>query len=338
MRPQPSTGEPVAPRSHVHGAIVVVVDVDLPGLRLRPELLAAGLSDDDLARLRRSGGLERVRRGAYVKGTDDRLRVREARHALATRAAVTQLPPGAVVSHVSAAVLHGLPAWGMALDRVHVIRDGLSGGHRRPSLHVHVTPLSPDEITLVDGLPVTTVARTVADLARDEPFQQAVAVADAALRRGAVTRDVLDDAVGRLRRRPGVRAARRAAAFADEASESVGESRSRVLLDRARLPPPVLQWEVPARRPVGRTDFAWPELRTVGEFDGRTKYGRLLRPGQEPGDVVFAEKRREDAIRDAGFQVVRWVWADLDDFDDVVARLHAAFARARGSPGYRERP
>jgi very-short-patch-repair endonuclease len=113
----------------------------------------------------------------------------------------------------------------------------------------------------------------------------------------------------------------------------VGESRSRVLLDRARLPAPVLQWEVPARRWVGRTDFAWPELRTVGEFDGRVKYGRLLRPGQEPGDVVFDEKRREDAIRDAGFQVVRWVWADLDDFDEVVARLYAAFARARGSPG-----
>jgi hypothetical protein len=41
---------------------------------------------------------------------------------------------------------------------------------------------------------------------------------------------------------------------------------------------------------------------------------------------VFAEKRREDAIRDAGFRVVRWVWEELDDFDDVVARLRAAFA------------
>jgi hypothetical protein len=41
---------------------------------------------------------------------------------------------------------------------------------------------------------------------------------------------------------------------------------------------------------------------------------------------VFAEKLREDAIRDAGFRVVRWIWADLDDFGDVVARLRAAFA------------
>ena len=116
-----------------------------------------------------------------------------------------------------------------------------------------------------------------------------------------------------------------------------------MLLDRARLPPPVLQWEVPARRRLGRTDFGWPELRTVGEFDGRIKYGRLLRPGQEPGDVVFAEKRREDAIRDAGFRVVRWVWADLDDFGDVVARLRTAFAARRDerrarSAGRGERP
>ena len=96
---------------------------------------------------------------------------------------------------------------------------------------------------------------------------------------------------------------------------------------------------MPARRPVGRADFAWPELRTVGEFrQDWIGHGRLLRPGQESGDAVFAEKRREDAMRDAGFHVVRWVWADLDDFDRVVARLLDAFARARGSPGYRERP
>ena len=129
------------------------------------------------------------------------------------------------------------------------------------------------------------------------PFEQAVAVADARSCAGPVDPD-------ELRRRGGASRAgarqrptrRRAIAFADAGAESVGESRSRVLLARARLPPPVLQWEVPdPRTRIGRTDFAWPELRTVGEFDGRVKYGRLLRPGQEPGDVVFAEKRREDA-------------------------------------------
>jgi hypothetical protein len=95
--------------------------------------------------------------------------------------------------------------------------------------------------------------------------------------------------------------------FSDGGSESVGESRSRVALDRAGLPPPVLQWKVTDRdgELIGRTDFGWPQLRTVGEFDGRVKYGRLLRPGQQPGDAVFAEKLREDRLRDQGLSVVR---------------------------------
>jgi hypothetical protein len=208
---------------------------------------------------------------------------------------------------------------------VHVTRDGLTGGHRRRTLHVHVRPLGADEITTVDGTAATAVARTLADVARDEPFEAAVAIVDTALRRHLVPREALERALDEAAGRRGVRAARRAISFADPGAESVGESRSRVLLDRARLPKPVLQWEVPGRPQLGRCDFGWPELRTVGEFDGRIKYGRLLRPGQSPGDAVFAEKRREDAIRDAGFRVVRWVWDDLDDFAEVVERLYTAF-------------
>ena len=304
------------------------MELDLAGLRLRPELLAFGYSDDDLRRLRRSGEIERVRRGAYVPAVDERLRKRETRHLLAVRAAVAQLPAVSVVSHVSAPVLHGLPVWNLPLDRVHVTRDGTSGGHRRRDLHVHCTPLQPDEITTVGGVPVTTPARTLADLARTTPFEEAVAVADAALYKEVVGRDALEHAVHRAARRPGNHKARRATAFAAEGGESVGESRSRVLLARFQVPAPVLQWEVPTPSRVGRADFAWPERRTVGEFDGRIKYGRLLRPGQDPGDAVFEEKLREDAIRDTGLRVVRWVWHELDSFGDVVERVWRAFAAA----------
>ena len=81
---------------------------------------------------------------------------------------------------------------------------------------------------------------------------------------------------------------------------------------------------------VGRTDFAWEEQRVVGEFDGRIKYGRLLRPGQDPGDAVFEEKRREDAIRDEGWGVVRWVWSDLRA---RTAWRHASAGRASEAAG-----
>jgi len=100
-----------------------------------------------------------------------------------------------------------------------------------------------------------------------------------------------------------------------------------VAIRRAGLPAPVLQWEVRDQDGllIGYTDFGWPELGTVGEFDGRVKYGRLRRPGQDPGDVVFEEKRREDRLRDQDLAVVRWTWADLADFGPVVTRLRRRF-------------
>lgn len=77
---------------------------------------------------------------------------------------------------------------------------------------------------------------------------------------------------------------------------------------------------------LGRTDFAWPEQGLVAEFDGRVKYGRLLLPGQAPGEVVFAEKVREDAIRAAGWTVRRWYWDDLKNFAPTAARIRAVLA------------
>ena len=71
----------------------------------------------------------------------------------------------------------------------------------------------------------------------------------------------------------------------------------------------------------------WKEQRTVGEFDGRIKYGRLLKPGQTAADAVYAEKLREDLLRDLGFQVVRWTWIDLYRRGIIRDRLLRAFAR-----------
>ena len=183
--------------------------------------------------------------------------------------------------------------------------------------------MDPDEVTVVDGLPVTTVARTIADLGRLLPFDRALVPADAALHHGLATREELVEAVARRPRRPRNAAARRVVAFADGRAESPGETRSRLAIRRAGLPPPVLQHPV-----IGvRCDFYWEEYATVGEFDGKVEYGRYLRPGQTAGDAVFVEKRREDALRDHGLEVVRWVWDELDPFDEVAARIGRAFTR-----------
>jgi len=100
-----------------------------------------------------------------------------------------------------------------------------------------------------------------------------------------------------------------------------------VAIARAGLPPPVLQW--PVRRHdgtlIGEVHFGWPQLRTVGEFDGRVKYGKLLRPGEDPADVVFREKLREDALRGEDLGVVRWIWRDIANFSPVADRIRGRF-------------
>ena len=108
-------------------------------------------------------------------------------------------------------------------------------------------------------------------------------------------------------------------------SESVGESRSRVAIALAGLPAPALQWPVRYGGAVARTDVGWVAQRTVGEFDGKVKYGRLLRPGREAGEVVYAEKLREDGIRAQGWEVVRWTWRDLADFGPTAVRIRERF-------------
>lgn len=306
--------------------------MDQPELTLRPHLLAAGFSDREVRRLVRTGRLTPVRRGVYVQGgvPDDVL----ARHALQVAAAMRELAGDAVVSHLSAAVLHGLRIWGVRIDSVHITRRRRTGGRCGPLVHVHTAALEPGEIVLIAGLPVTSLARTVADLARMLAFEQAVVVADAATsykRPDRVEKADLLAVLDHEPRRPGSRAARRAIDFSNGLSESVGETRSRVAIAAAGLPPPVLQWEVHAAatgRFIGRVDMGWPDLRTVGEFDGLVKYGRALRPGQDLEEVLVEEKLREDALRDEDLGVVRWTWKDLTNFTPTAARLRARFRPA----------
>lgn len=300
------------------------MDLEPGTLHRTGDLRAAGVTPVELRRLCHAGVLHRLRRGSYLVGPapcGDELR-----HALLVRSTMGGLSDEAVVSHISAAVLHGLPVWGVPLHRVQVTRARRSGARATDRVRVHTAPLRADELAVVDGLAATDLARTVVDVARTVPFEQAVLVADAALASGRVDATELAEAVARVAGWPGSPSARRLVRFADGRSESVGESRSRVAIERAGLPRPVLQWDVRTRAGrVRRVDFGWPELGTVGEFDGRAKYGRLLRPGEDPAAAVYAEKLREDELRDEDLAVVRWGWADLDRFDVVAERLRRRF-------------
>ncbi|MFC7619918.1 type IV toxin-antitoxin system AbiEi family antitoxin domain-containing protein [Microlunatus sp. GCM10028923] len=290
------------------------------------QLAARGYRPSEIARLVRRGELTRIRRGGYVTEEADGERDRHRRLIDATlRLSSTDV----VVSHLSAGVLHGLPIFRDTLKRVDLTRSGRSGGYVRRAVHLHVGPLTTADRVILDGRPVTSLARTVVDVARRLPERRAVALADAALTRGLLV-DQAAAVVGGLGGHTGIGRARRVLEFADGRSESVGESEGRVVMAVAGLPRPTLQYEVHDEHGefVARCDYAWVEQRTLGEFDGLIKYGRLLKPGETSSDVIVAEKLREDALRDLGWEVVRLIWSDLSRPAQLAARVRRAFTRA----------
>ena len=295
------------------------------------DLAAHGFSSSKLARMVRAGELVRVRRGAYATPGGGALDLR-ADHLRLLRATMPQCDPGAAVSHTSAAVVHDLPVWDEHLVRVHVTRDREGGGRTRRLMQVHGAALPDRDVVDLDGIRVTSLARTVVDLGRSLPLVQAVAAGDAALAR--TRRDGIERVLTEQAGRTGIGRARRAVTLLDPRSESAGESYSRVVLHLAGLPRPVPQYEVrgPDGRLVGRCDFGWPDHRVLGEFDGKKKYGELLpRPGQTAEDVLIDEKRREDRLRALGWTVIRWMWQDLHRPDFLIEQLRAALARGRQS-------
>ena len=296
------------------------------------DLIAQGVNPNEMRSLVRRGTLTRLRHGSYLLGPRDPDEDDPGGYLAHRRlidASLKHLDPGAVLSHGSAAVLHRLPIWRHSIMSAHVTRDGNEGGERRRHVHVHKTPVSPDEITTVDGIAVTTLARTVADLGRSTPLMESVAMGDQALRSG-LGPDDLQRVLRGMKRWPGVRSARTMADLIDVRSESPGESASRVRMVQDGIPLPELQRVIldDYGEFVARVDFAWEERRTVGEFDGAIKYGTLLRPGQTAVDVLEDQGRREDAIRGAGWEIARWGWPQLGQPDEVASRIRAAFSRA----------
>jgi hypothetical protein len=177
---------------------------------------------------------------------------------------------------------------------------------------------------------VTSIERTAIDVARTLSFDRAVAIIDAALRLGA-SPSLLDEIATAAAGCKGARVAREALAFADRRSESVGESISRARMLEVGLPAPELQVEVylPSGLWVARGDFGWRGKRVIGEFDGKVKY---VGTPEEVADAVMREKVREQAIRDAGWWVVRWTWKDLADPRSFRQRIEAAFRAAENLP------
>lgn len=302
----------------------------LSGVATRPELAAAGVPEAQLRRHLRRGALVAVGRGAYAlpefvaSAAGDPAR----EHVLAATAAARRAGDGATVSHGSAAIIHGLdllarpdPA-GVTLTRS---PHGSPSRSDRAGAVVHIADLPADQVTSRGGVPVTTVARTVIDLARTMPFADGVVVTDSALHARKAARADLSAVLAACARWPGVRRAEHVALFSDHRAESALESVARVAFDEHGLPAPKLQaWVGDDGTILGRADFFWPGYRTVAEADGAVTYASPER--------AISQRGRDVRLRDGGFEVVHFSWHEIMTVPwQVVASLRAAFARG-GAP------
>lgn len=305
--------------------LIRVATINDPGVRAQT---AAGA---------RRGELVRLARGCYLPTTLWDSLEPDARYRARIRAAVTgRLAPDELVCGISAAAMWRLPVPGRWPASVHTVRPRHGGGRRSGIVTRHSSSV-PDPGDWVEGLPVTTLARTVADLAGGHSRYVGVSVADAALAglfasddysfsRKPAERALLAAEAERLPLSAGRTRALSAVAFADARSANVGESRVRVTLDRLGVPAPELQ--TPFVVPSGKTyfaDFWWPDQRFILEFDGKRKYlDPRYRGGRTADEVVYDEKVREDALRAEVRGFARADWDEAGSPERLGARLRQA--------------
>jgi hypothetical protein len=277
-------------------------------------------------------------RGVYIRASLWNALSLDQRYRARVKAASLVVSPDTVFSHYSAAALWRLPLVGQWRTRVHALVPRAAGG-RSTSMHERHTVGLPRESASIDQLTLTTLARTVADLAACTPFPAGVALADAALRRTmhplasvpptSILREDLLRELDEMAVTHGGSKARRAIEFSDARADRPGESVSRANMECLGISMPQLQVALAgASGRVYIVDFWWPEFNMIGEFDGNAKYtDTAFLSGRSPEQALIDEKRREDDLRSAGHGMTRWHWQIANSRNRLRAHLLAAGIR-----------
>ncbi len=210
--------------------------------------------------------------------------------------------PGSAASHLTAARLHGLDVPPQGRAQITIPRP-----ERRPHrdrLRLHTARLPAADVIEVDGIRVTTVARTLVDLCRFLPRVSAVWAVEDAMRRGLVERLELERASRRLARTPGIRRARQRFRAAEPRSGSPLETDARLRLCDAGLPCPEVQMEVLlADGARAFVDLGYREARVGIELDGREFH--------ELPEALFEDRSRQNAVMLADIVLLRFTWFDV---------------------------
>jgi very-short-patch-repair endonuclease len=182
---------------------------------------------------------------------------------------------GALLSHRMAGKLHVLEGTPPPV-RFDISVPAVRRPRNVPRATIHRTELAPADIAVCRGFPVTSIARTLVDLARTLPIETGSRVIADALRTGRVSAVAVEHTIGGLSRCIGIERARHALANADPRLESVLERELLALLRGAGLNP-VAQYVVMAGGQfLARVDFALPGIRLAIEADGYETHARPL--------------------------------------------------------------
>jgi hypothetical protein len=233
-------------------------------------------------------------------------------------AAVLAAGPGTLLSHRSAAEAWGLLASGRRRPEV-IARAGRRAG---PGVEVHHCALEEDERTALNAIPVTTVSRTLLDLAAVVPRQRLErALREAEVRRlgDSASLEVLLERHPRRRGTATVRSVLASGRIGDGVTRSKLEERFGAFLDDAALPRPLLNVHVEIPGRLIECDCLWRTERLIVELDGHAIHGRR---------AAFEDDRARDrALHAAGWRVVRVTWRQLDrEATALAADLRALLA------------
>ncbi|OBH78007.1 hypothetical protein A5681_07345 [Mycobacterium scrofulaceum] len=274
-----------------------------------PFLGSEAIARGALTRGQLSNGYTRLFRDVYVS--------RDADVTAALRARAGWLWTGrqGVVAGFSAAALHG-SKWvegGTVVDLIHDNR------HHQAGIRAHGDRIEEDEITAIEGISVTSAARTALDIGCWYPITAAVAGIDALARATRIKAVDVELLAERYAGRRGIVQAREAIALFDSGAQSPKESWLRIVLVQAGLPPPQTQIAVFDHfgEPVAYLDMGWEELKVAVEYDGEQHRNDRR---QYTWDV-----RRLERLERLGWIVIRVVAGDRPA--DIVRRVRAARAR-----------
>ncbi len=310
---------------------MVIELIDSHGIVLRREALAAGYDDNALARFVKAGLLTRIRQGAYASTPIWNSLDKRGQHDTLCRAVLKQYDGTVALTHDSAVVRHDGPTHGLVLTDVHLLHlPGSTGRRNVAGITHHKGSVRVLDISRKDDAWLTSPARTILDVGMTRGVEAGIVVADDFIRRGLTSKDELWPVYECVKDWPGALILRLVIDRCDGRAESVGETLGRELFRKHLLPMPIPQFEVfrPDGTLAGRTDWAWPERKLFGEFDGKVKYLRFRRQGETVTQAVLREKRREDELRElTDFSFIRLVWADLFCGEQTADRVRAKLRR-----------